>query len=61
VLTSDHGGGLGDQGEATRRVFACESRLRVPLVLHNPRLFSPRAVVASARHTPGGRPGPARH
>jgi len=50
VLTSDHGEGLGDHGEATHGVFAYESTLRVPLVFHNPRLFSPRVVAASARH-----------
>ena len=50
VLTSDHGEGLGDHGEATHGVFAYESTLRVPLVLHNPRLFSRRVVQASARH-----------
>jgi len=50
VLTSDHGEGLGDHGEATHGVFAYESTLRVPLVLHHPRLFSPRVVTTSARH-----------
>ena len=50
MLTSDHGEGLGDHGEATHGVFAYESTLRVPLVLHNPRLFAPRVVTASARH-----------
>ena len=50
VLTSDHGEGLGDHGEATHGVFAYESTLRVPLVLHSPRLFAPRVVTASARH-----------
>jgi arylsulfatase A-like enzyme/Tfp pilus assembly protein PilF len=50
VLTSDHGEGLGDHGEATHGVFAYESTLRVPLVFHNPRLFASRVVTASARH-----------
>ena len=50
MLTSDHGEGLGDHGEATHGVFAYESTLRVPLVFHNPRLFAPRVVTASARH-----------
>src|SRR6185503_11298582 len=50
VLTSDHGEGLGEHGEATHGVFAYESTLRVPLVWHNPRLFAPRVVAASARH-----------
>jgi len=50
VLTSDHGEGLGEHGEATHGVFAYESTLRVPLVWHNPRLFAPRVVTSSARH-----------
>ena len=50
MLTADHGEGLGDHGEATHGVFAYESTLRVPLVLHNPRLFSRRVIQASARH-----------
>jgi arylsulfatase A-like enzyme/tetratricopeptide (TPR) repeat protein len=50
VLTSDHGEGLGDHGEATHGVFAYEATLRVPLVFHNPRLFTPRVVTASVRH-----------
>ena len=50
VLTGDHGEGLGDHGEATHGIFAYESTLRVPLVLHNSRLFSPRVTAASARH-----------
>jgi tetratricopeptide (TPR) repeat protein len=50
VLTSDHGEGLGEHGEATHGVFAYESTLRVPLLWHNPRLFAARVVTASARH-----------
>jgi tetratricopeptide (TPR) repeat protein len=50
VFTSDHGEGLGDHGEATHGIFAYESTLRVPLVLHNPRLFAPRSMSAGARH-----------
>lgn len=33
VVTSDHGEGLGDHGEATHGVFAYESTLQVPLIL----------------------------
>lgn len=33
VVTSDHGEGLGDHGEATHGVFAYESTLRVPLIV----------------------------
>lgn len=36
VLTSDHGEGLGDHGEATHGIFAYESTLRIPLVLWGP-------------------------
>ncbi len=50
VLTADHGEGLGDHGEATHGVFAYESTLRVPLILHNPRLFAPRTTSEAARH-----------
>ena len=50
VLTSDHGEGLGEHGEATHGIFAYETTLRVPLVLHAPRLLGPRVVKESARH-----------
>jgi arylsulfatase A-like enzyme/Flp pilus assembly protein TadD len=33
IVTSDHGEGLGDHGEATHGIFAYESTLRVPLVI----------------------------
>jgi arylsulfatase A-like enzyme/Tfp pilus assembly protein PilF len=33
VVTSDHGEGLGDHGEATHGIFAYESTLRVPLIV----------------------------
>ncbi|HUF23718.1 MAG TPA: sulfatase-like hydrolase/transferase [Vicinamibacterales bacterium] len=33
IVTSDHGEGLGDHGEATHGVFAYESTLRVPLIV----------------------------
>lgn len=36
VLTSDHGEGLGEHGEATHGYFAYESTLKIPLVLHGP-------------------------
>jgi Flp pilus assembly protein TadD len=50
VLTADHGESLGEHGEATHGVFAYESTLRVPLVLHAPTLLAPRVVSAHARH-----------
>lgn len=33
IVTSDHGEGLGDHGEATHGIFAYESTLRVPLIV----------------------------
>lgn len=36
VLTSDHGEGLGEHGEATHGLFAYQSTLRVPLIVHGP-------------------------
>jgi len=50
VFTSDHGESLGEHGERTHGVFAYESTLRVPLVLHAPGLFAPRVVRAPVRH-----------
>jgi arylsulfatase A-like enzyme/Tfp pilus assembly protein PilF len=50
VLTSDHGESLGDHGEATHGVFAYEATLKVPLVIYQPRLFSPAVVDAPAQH-----------
>jgi arylsulfatase A-like enzyme/Flp pilus assembly protein TadD len=50
ILTSDHGESLGEHGEATHGVFAYEATLRVPLVLHAPRLFPPRVVATPVRH-----------
>lgn len=50
VLTADHGEGLGDHGEMTHGVFAYESTLRVPLVLHAPRILEPAVVRAPVRH-----------
>jgi arylsulfatase A-like enzyme/Flp pilus assembly protein TadD len=49
VLTSDHGEGLGDHGEETHGIFAYETTLRVPLVLHAPGLLGPRVVTDAAR------------
>jgi arylsulfatase A-like enzyme/Flp pilus assembly protein TadD len=44
VLTSDHGEALNEHGEATHGIFAYEATLRVPLILHAPRLLRPRRV-----------------
>ncbi|MBK5255061.1 MAG: sulfatase-like hydrolase/transferase [Vicinamibacteria bacterium] len=50
VLTSDHGEGLGEHGEATHGIFAYETTLRVPLIVHAPALLSPRVVADRVRH-----------
>jgi arylsulfatase A-like enzyme/Tfp pilus assembly protein PilF len=50
VLTADHGEGLGEHGEATHGIFAYETTLRVPLILHAPSLLAPRTVVERVRH-----------
>jgi arylsulfatase A-like enzyme/Flp pilus assembly protein TadD len=50
VLTSDHGESLGEHGEATHGIFAYEAALRVPLILHAPRLFAPGVVSTPAGH-----------
>ena len=50
VLTSDHGEGLGDHGEATHGMFAYESTLRVPLVIRFPGKLKPGIDPRSARH-----------
>jgi arylsulfatase A-like enzyme/Flp pilus assembly protein TadD len=50
VLTADHGEGLGEHGEATHGIFAYETTLHVPLVLHAPGILRPRVVAAPVRH-----------
>ncbi len=50
VLTSDHGEGLGEHGEATHGTFAYQGTLRVPLLLFAPSLLSARVVRGTARH-----------
>src|SRR5215468_331593 len=50
VLTGDHGESLGEHGESTHGIFTYEATLRVPLILHQPRLFGPRVVTSSVRH-----------
>ena len=50
VLTADHGEARGDHGEATHGIFAYEATLKVPLLLHQPRLLRPGAVDMAARH-----------
>ena len=50
VLTADHGESLGEHGEPTHGIFAYEATLRVPLVLHAPRILRPRVVREPVRH-----------
>ena len=50
LLTSDHGEGLGDHGEATHGLFAYEATLKVPLVLWSPGKLSPGKITAPVGH-----------
>ena len=50
IFTADHGEGLGEHGEATHGIFAYETTLRVPLILHAPGLLEPRTVREGVRH-----------
>ena len=50
VLTSDHGEGLGEHGEATHGIFAYETTLHVPLIVHAPGILEPRVIPDRVRH-----------
>jgi len=50
ILTSDHGEGLGEHGEATHGIFAYETTLHVPLVMHAPSILASRLVADRVRH-----------
>jgi len=50
LLTSDHGEGLGDHGEATHGLFAYEATLKVPMVLWSPGRLSPGRVDQPVGH-----------
>jgi tetratricopeptide (TPR) repeat protein len=50
ILTSDHGEALGEHGEATHGIFAYQSTLRVPLVLHQPQSLAARVIEEPVRH-----------
>lgn len=50
VLTGDHGEGLGEHGEATHGIFAYESTLHVPLIVHAPGIVGERVVADRVRH-----------
>lgn len=50
VLTADHGESLGEHGELTHGLFAYEATLRVPLVIHGPRVVGPAVVTEPVRH-----------
>jgi tetratricopeptide (TPR) repeat protein len=49
VMTSDHGEGLGEHGEATHSLFAYEATLKVPLVVWGPGV-QPGKDTRPARH-----------
>jgi len=42
ILTSDHGEGLGEHGEATHAIFIYEATLRVPLIIKGPKGLLPK-------------------
>jgi len=42
ILTSDHGEGLGEHGEATHAIFIYEATLRVPLIIKGPKGLFPK-------------------
>ena len=50
ILTGDHGEGLGEHGEATHGIFAYETTLRVPLIIHAPAILGAREVATAVRH-----------
>ncbi|MBW3670195.1 MAG: sulfatase-like hydrolase/transferase [Acidobacteria bacterium] len=50
VITSDHGEGLGEHGELTHGVFAYESTLAVPLLVHESGRIAPRVEDGYVRH-----------
>lgn len=45
AVTSDHGEGLGEHGEASHAIFLYQTTLHVPLVLHDPRRWPAGVVV----------------
>lgn len=50
ILTSDHGEGLGQHAENYHGLFAYESTLKVPLILHETGVIAPRVEKAFVRH-----------
>ncbi|MCP3978045.1 MAG: sulfatase-like hydrolase/transferase [bacterium] len=50
VVTSDHGESLGEHGEDTHGVFAYESTLKVPFLIHAPGLLPAGSDGREARH-----------
>lgn len=50
VVTADHGEALGDHGEQTHGLFAYESTLRVPLIVHDPQTLKPAVEKSLVRH-----------
>jgi arylsulfatase A-like enzyme/Flp pilus assembly protein TadD len=50
VITADHGEALGDHGELTHGLYAYESTLKIPLLVHDPRTAQARVENRPARH-----------
>jgi arylsulfatase A-like enzyme/Tfp pilus assembly protein PilF len=50
IVTADHGEGLGDHGELTHGLFAYESTLKIPLLVHEPGVVPHRVENAYVRH-----------
>lgn len=50
VVTADHGEALGDHGEQTHGLFAYESTLRVPLIIHDPQTLQHAVETSFVRH-----------
>jgi arylsulfatase A-like enzyme/tetratricopeptide (TPR) repeat protein len=50
ILTSDHGEALGEHGELTHGLFAYESTLKIPLIVHEPGRVQPGRDSRSVRH-----------
>lgn len=45
ILTSDHGESLGEHGELTHGVFAYNSTLHIPLIIHQPQVFPESKII----------------
>lgn len=51
IITSDHGESLGEHGELTHGVFAYNSTLHIPLIIHQPQVFpEPKIIKQTVGH-----------